>query len=54
MDGREELFDLLQDPGEYIDVSHDDYYATTLSEHRQMMIQRLMATDLHLRREWAY
>ena len=54
MDGREELFDLLQDPGEYIDVSHDDDYATTLSEHRQMMIQRLMATDLHLRREWAY
>jgi hypothetical protein len=54
MDGREELFDLLQDPGEYIDVSHDANYSTALSEHRQLMIQRLMATDLHRRREWAY
>ena len=54
MDGGEELFDLLQDPGEYIDVSHDCQYATILSEHRHMMIQRLMATDLHLRQEWAY
>ena len=53
-DGREQLFDLIQDPGEYIDVSAETAYAEILSKHRRIMIERLMATDLPKRREWAY
>ena len=53
-DGREELYDLATDPGEYTDVSGQSAYASSLHEHRPLLLQRLMSASLPLRREWAY
>jgi len=53
-DGRESLFDLTTDPGEYQDVSRDPEYADTLAEARHILSTRLLATERPLTRVWPY
>ena len=53
-DGRETLYDLVRDPGEYVNVASESDYASTLSEHRRLLLQKLFETSTPLRREWAY
>jgi arylsulfatase A-like enzyme len=53
-DGREMLWDLVEDPGEYRDVATDPDYAGVLAEHRQQLLQRLLAMERPLARTWPY
>jgi arylsulfatase A-like enzyme len=53
-DGREELYDLTVDPGEYIDVADNSTHVSVLTHHRRLLIQRMMGACLPRRREWAY
>ena len=52
--GRETLYDLEQDPGEYVDVAGDPAYAAALSDLRHRLLQRVLAAEQPLPRAWAY
>jgi arylsulfatase A-like enzyme len=53
-EGREMLWDLEKDPGEYFDVQADPAYATVLFEHRRLLLQRLLEMERPLPRTWPY
>lgn len=53
-DGREALFDLARDPGEYRDVADQPAYAGALAEARRRLLQRLIARERPLPRTWTY
>ncbi len=53
-DGRENLWDLRADPGEYEDVSRSDSYRNALAECRRALLQRLLEAERPLPRTWAY
>ena len=53
-DGRELLFDLATDPGEYHDVAGDVAYREVLAEHRHTLLRRLLAMERQLPRVWSY
>ncbi|HEV7215598.1 MAG TPA: sulfatase-like hydrolase/transferase, partial [Chloroflexota bacterium] len=53
-DGRELLFDLLQDAGEYHDVAGDVANRTTLAEHRHLLLRRLLSMERPMPRVWSY
>lgn len=52
--GRESLFDLHTDPGEYIDLAGSADHASIVADHRHQLCRRLMNARLPERREWAY
>ena len=53
-DGREMLWDLRLDPGEYFDVAGEPAYAAELAEHRRLMLQKLVEIERPLARVWPY
>jgi arylsulfatase A-like enzyme len=53
-DGREFLYDLNAEWGEYRDVSGEAAYAGALSEHRWMLIRRLIEAERPRKRIWTY
>ncbi|HEY8742273.1 MAG TPA: sulfatase-like hydrolase/transferase, partial [Chloroflexota bacterium] len=53
-DGRELLFDLATDPGEYHDVAGDAAYREILAEHRHTLLRRVLAMERPLPRVWSY
>jgi arylsulfatase A-like enzyme len=53
-DGRERLFDLRSDPGEYRDVADDPAYGAALAELRHALLRRLIERERPLRRIWPY
>lgn len=53
-DGSESLFDLRADPGEYVDVAEDQSYAADLAQLRHLLLQRMLAAEQPLPREWPY
>ena len=52
--GREELYDLDKDLGEYFNVAGDPAYAAALSEARAELIRRLLQMERPLPRTWPY
>ena len=52
--GRESLFDLKTDPGEYRNVAADPDYNAALAEHRRLLLQRLIEAERPLPRVWTY
>jgi arylsulfatase A-like enzyme len=52
--GKELLFDLAKDPGEYHDVADDPAYAAVLAEMRKLLLQRIIGMERPLKRTWAY
>ena len=53
-DGRESLYDLRRDLGEYHDVSADPAYAGSLADHRKELARRLIDRERPLPRAAAY
>ena len=53
-DGRELLFDLARDPGEYHDVATEPAYRATIAELRHWLLRRLLAMERPLPRAWPY
>ncbi len=53
-DGREEFWDIEEDPGESRSISDDPAYREALVEHRHMMLQRLLEIERPLPRIWPY
>ena len=53
-EGRETLYDLASDPGEYTNVASEPDYASVLSDHRRLLLQKQFETSTPLPREWAY
>lgn len=53
-DGREMLWDLARDPGEYHDVAGASDYAGALADHRHRLVQRLIALERPIPRVWPY
>jgi arylsulfatase A-like enzyme len=53
-DGREALFDLATDHGEYHDVAEHPAYAATVAGLRRRLLQRLLARERPLPRTWTY
>lgn len=53
-DGREFLYDLKAEWGEYRDVSGRAEYRDALGQHRQMLIQRLIAMERPRKKSWTY
>lgn len=53
-DGRELLFDLTCDPGEYYDVAADPAYSATLADLRHQLLQRLLVLERPRARVWSY
>ncbi len=52
--GREALYNLEADPGEYTDVAGNPAYAGALAELRGRLLQRLIARERPLPRAWPY
>ena len=52
--GRENLWDLGEDPGAYHDVAGSADYQTVLAECRQQLLTRLLAMERPLPRAWTY
>lgn len=52
--GKEALYDLEGDPGEYADVAADPDYADVLSALRGLLLQRLIERERPLPRIWPY
>lgn len=52
--GRELLFDLAHDPGEYRDVAGDATYREVLADVRGHLLTRLLAMERPLARTWTY
>ena len=53
-DGRECLWDIDADPGEYFDVSGSGDYANALADCRKTLLQRLLEIERPLPRVWTY
>ncbi len=53
-DGRENLWDLSDDPGEYEDVSRSDSYRGALAECRHLLLRRILEIERPLARTWTY
>jgi arylsulfatase A-like enzyme len=53
-DGRESLWDIERDPGEYQDVSTDPAYEAILAAHRHQLLQRLVSRECPLPHIWPY
>ena len=53
-DGREMLWDLHADPGEYHDVAELGEYQAPLAECRQILLRRLLEIERPLQRSWTY
>jgi arylsulfatase A-like enzyme len=53
-DGREELYDMNKDLGEYFNVAADPAYATALSEVRAELIRRMIQMERPIPRIWPY
>jgi len=53
-DGREFLYDLNAQWGEYRDVSGEVKYGEALVRHRHLLLQRLIAMERPRKRVWAY
>jgi arylsulfatase A-like enzyme len=53
-DGREALWDLQNDPGEYRDQAGNPACRETLVEHRRLLLQRLVEQERPLVRTWPY
>ena len=53
-DGSESLWDLMSDPGEYIDVAADPGYRETLAEMRHALLRKVVETERPLERIWPY
>lgn len=53
-DGREFLYDLNAEWGEYRDVAGDAGYADALTRHRQLLIQRLISMERPRKKVWSY
>ncbi|MGH2354331.1 MAG: sulfatase family protein [Chloroflexota bacterium] len=52
--GRERLWDLEHDPGEYADVAEDRAYAPALAELRKGLLRRVLEAEQPLPRLWPY
>ncbi len=53
-DGRECLWDISVDPGEYFDVAASGAYSAALAECRKALLQRLLEIERPLPRAWPY
>jgi arylsulfatase A-like enzyme len=53
-DGRERLFDLKEDPGEYRDVAGESAHAPVQAEHRHLLLRRLIERERPRPRIWPY
>ena len=53
-DGRESLWNLADDPGEYLDLAADPAYASILAAHRRHLLHRLLHMERPLPRTWTY
>jgi arylsulfatase A-like enzyme len=53
-DGRERLWDLERDPGEYRDVAAEPAYAPALAELRHALLRRLIERERPRARVWPY
>ena len=52
--GRESLWDISADPGEYFDIAASDDYTAALAECRKALLQRLLEIERPLPRAWPY
>lgn len=52
--GRESLFDLEADPGEYVNVAAEPAYANTLAAARAELLRHLLDAERPLPRTWPY
>ncbi len=52
--GKETLYDIVKDPGEYQDVAGDPAYAPALAELRLELLRRLMEMERPVPRIWPY
>jgi len=53
-DGRESLYDLVEDPNAYHDLAGDPDYGSTLAEARHELLARLLERERPLPRVWPY
>jgi len=53
-DGKETLYDLTEDPGEYRNVAGNSDYASALAELRRVLLCRLIEMERPVPRAWAY
>jgi arylsulfatase len=53
-DGKELLFDLKEDPGEYFNVAADSSYQTALADHRRLLLKKLLRMERPKARTWRY
>ncbi len=53
-DGSESLFDLRQLHGDYHNVAAEAAYRNELTEHRRLLLERLLASERPLPRVWTY
>ena len=53
-DGREVLWDVEAEHGEYHDLAEDETYQTVLAECRHHLLQHLLQSERPLRRTWTY
>ena len=53
-DGRENLWDMREDPGAYHDVTGSADYQSALAECRHLLLTRLLAMERPLPRAWTY
>lgn len=54
LSGKEELYDLTRDLGEYFNVADDPAFASALSEMRAELIRRLLQIERPIPRTWPY
>ena len=52
--GKETLYDLTKDPGEYHNVAADPGYTSVLAEFRHELLRRLIEMERPIPRVWAY
>ena len=52
--GREELWDLENDPHEYRDVVAERAYGDVLTKHRKLLLEKLLGLERPLERTWVY
>ena len=53
-DGREYLWNLTSDPGEYHNIAAAPDQAAILAQHRHILLQRILAMEQPLSRSWSY
>ncbi|MFC5451592.1 sulfatase family protein [Paenibacillus aestuarii] len=53
-DGEEMLFNITEDPHEYVNVAHEFKYAQQLSDMRKLLLGRLLDRERSLPRTWVY